>query len=139
MTEISKKNIEKGVSMLLTYTQPMYDKKEQKYLPDNFRFVEPDIVEVFYGGREPEPRYCRICGRKAKDCSIFLRASDLKEIFISRHCLQHDSTRLWSINTPTEEIKTWYDRESLERGAKAGDPLAGLALALEELENEEDY
>ncbi len=122
--------------MLLSFTKPMYDKTEHRYLPDNFRFVDPHIVRVYYGGREPEPRYCMICGRKSKDCSIFIRESDLKEHYISKHCLRHDSTRLWSFDTEPGAIDEWYDRECLERGAEAGDSLARLTLALEEMENQ---
>lgn len=136
---MSSDKLEKGKAYILTYTRPMYDKSEKKYLPDNFRFVEPHIVPVFFGGRCKEPRYCAVCGRRGVNSRVFVRKDDFKEIFLSDHCFRHDSTQIWAEDTPEARINEWYDRENLERGARAGDPIAGLAMALEEWESEGEY
>lgn len=122
----------------LTYTKPIYDRKEQRYLPDNFRFVEPTIRLVSYGGKMPadQPRYCAICGRRGSTY-MFLDLETFQEFFVSQHCLTHAATRMWDEDTPDYEIIRWYEREDIERRAQAGDGLAGLTLALEELEGSE--
>lgn len=136
---MSSEKLEKGRAYILTYTRPMYDKHEKKYLPDNFRFTDPHVVPVFFGGRCAESRYCAVCGRKGVNSRIFVRKDDFKEIYVSEHCFKHDSTQIWAEDTPESHIAQWYERESLERGARAGDPLASLAIALEEMESEGEY
>lgn len=133
---MSSERLERGKGYILTYTNPMYDKHEKKYLPDNFRFTDPHVVPVFFGGRCAEPRYCVVCGRRGVNSRVFVRQTDFKEIYVSDHCFRHDSTMIWPEGTSESMIKERYDRENLERGAKSGDPIAGLALALEELEGE---
>lgn len=129
--------LEQGKAYVLTYTRPIYDRQNKRYLPDNFRFVDPNIVPVFYGGRCAEPRYCAICGRRGVNSRIFVRMADFKEIFVSDHCYRHDSTMIWPEGTSESLIAERYHREDIERRAKAGDKMAGLVLALEEME--EDY
>lgn len=131
--------LEKGKAYILTYTRPMYIPSEKKYLPDNFRFIEPHIVPVFFGGRCKESRYCAVCGRRGVNSRVFVRKDDFKEIYVSDHCYKHDSTQIWAEDTPESHIEEWYKREDLERAARAGDPIAGLAKAFEEMEAQEDY
>lgn len=128
--------LEQGTEYVLSYTRPMYDRHEKRYLPDTFRFVDPTIYHVFYGGRCKESRYCAVCGRRGKNYRIFVRKSDFQEIFISDHCFNHDSTMMWPERTPAYTIIERYKREDIERRAAAGDSMASFALALEQLEGE---
>ena len=128
--------LEQGKAYILTFTKPMYDRQAHRYLPDTFRFVDPNIVHVFYGGRCEEPRYCAVCGRRGKNSRVFVRQEDLKEIFISDHCFNHESTMIWPEGTSESTIIERYKREDIERRAAAGDSMAGFALALEQLEGE---
>lgn len=132
---------ERGGKYILSLSHPMYDKHDQKYLPDNFRFCEPDVYPVIYGGRTGRDvrRHCTICGRLGTNQHQFLNLDTGRELFISEHCMAHDSTVLWSEDTPREYIDKWYTEEQLQRDARGGDGLAGLALALRDLEEEEDY
>ena len=130
------KRIHAGEHYMLAFTQPKYDKYKQQYLPDNFRFVDPEIVHVAYGGKtgkEDPAQCCRICGRKGTTQHMFLNLDTFDEFFISIHCLAHCSTTVWPEDKPRQKIKEWYEREDLIRNAKAGDPLAGLAIAFEEM------
>lgn len=136
-TPLGKKDLAAGEHYVLTYTRPMYDKSERRYLPDNFRFVDPEIRSVAYGGRCPDRRYCAVCGRQGKDSHMFLDLETFRELFISPHCLAHDSTRLWRDGTDTHDIEQWYGRESLKRGYEAGDPLAGAAVMFGALDDDE--
>lgn len=133
-----KDKLEIGQEYILTFTHPMYDKHEQKYLPDNFRFVDPDIVTVFYGGHAGKDvsRYCAVCGRKGANPHQFLDIETGKELFISDHCLAHDSTQQWRTGTKKETIEEWYREECLRRDAEGGDSMAGLVLALRDLEDD---
>lgn len=133
---MSSDKLEKGKAYILTYTRPIYDKSEKKYLPDNFRFVEPNIVPVFFGGRCAESRYCAVCGRRGVNSRVFVRKDDFKEIYVSDHCFRHDSTQIWAEDTAEASINEWYKREDIERRAAGGDSLAGLTLALEQMEEE---
>lgn len=125
-----------GDSYTLTYTQPMYDKDRKSYLPDNFRFVEPNILHVIYGGRAGKgiSRYCAVCGRKGDNPHQFLDLDSGKEVFFSEHCLNHESTQLWKSDYPEEKIKKWYSEEELQRSYRSGDPLAGLVVALRDMD-----
>lgn len=129
-----------GGQYTLTFTSPTYDRHEKKYLPDNFRFVDPNFMKVTYGGCSSleccEAR-CLICGRKiAGKAHQFLDMEKFREVFISLHCLDHDSTMLWDPSVPSEKIEKWYTEEALKRDADAGDPLAGFVIAMRDLEEE---
>lgn len=125
--------LEKGKPYILTFTKPIYDRHEKKYLPDNFRFCDPHIERVYYGGRCDAPRFCNVCGRKGSNARIFIRESDLKELYVSDHCFRHPATKIWDENTPIDHIEGWYEQEDRERRAEAGDPLAAAAIMMEEL------
>lgn len=131
--------LNQGQTYIVTYTHPMYVKYEQRYLPDNFRFVDPEIMRGIYGGRVRNGVSCRceICGRLSKDHYDFWDVERQCEVFFSPKCMEHESTRVWGQSTDPQRIQDWYQRRSLEDGAKRGDPLAGLALALEEMEGGE--
>lgn len=135
---IIKKNLRAGEHYILTYTQPMYDKTEHRYLPDNFRFVEPELRKVAYGGICKDRRYCAVCGRSGAESHMFLDLETFKELFISRHCLAHDSTQIWPEDTADKVIEGWYAKENLRRGAEAGDPLAGAAVMFGALDDDDD-
>lgn len=128
-----------GQLYIVTFTHPMYVKSEQRYLPDNFRFVDPDMLRGIYGGRvrNGPPCRCEVCGRDSKDYYEFWDVENEKEVYISPKCMEHESSRVWGQSTDPKRIQEWYDRKSLEDGARRGDPLAGLALALEEMEGTE--
>lgn len=128
--------IVKGRRYRLTFTRPMYLKDEKTYLPDNFRFIDPESMTVAYGGRVYDGPVCRclICGRPGKSYHEFYDLDGGREVYVSPHCLEHPSTRLWRADVPTKEIEDWYSRRNLLDGAARGDPIAGLALALEEME-----
>lgn len=128
--------LEQGKAYILSYTRPMYDRQKKQYLPDTFRFVDPNIVPVFFGGRCAESRYCAVCGRRGTNYRVFVRQEDFKEIFISDHCFRHDSTMTWPEGTPESMIIERYQREDIERRAATGDGMASFALALEQLEGE---
>ena len=133
------KGMEKGHTYKLAYTKPMYDRHEHHYLPDNFRFCDPDIRRVSFGGRfDGGSRYCAVCGRKGEGSYQFLDLDSFKEFYLSDHCLRHESTTVWSDTESDDVIKRWYAREDIERRAKGGDPLAGLTLALEDWEDLDD-
>lgn len=135
---ILKKSIEVGGHYVLTYTRPMYDKTEHRYLPDNFRFTEPYVRKVAYGGIcKDGQRYCAVCGRKGNGSYMFLDLESFQEFFISRHCLLHDSTQIWPIESTDKDVEAWYARENLRRGAEAGDPIAGAAVIFGALDDDD--
>lgn len=129
------KGMDKGQTYTLAYTKPLYDKYEKKYLPDNFRFVDPHIRRVSFGGKfDGGARYCAVCGRRGQ-CYQFLDLDSFQEFYLSEHCLRHDSTTVWRPDEDEQHILSWYAREDVTRRAAGGDPMAGLVLALEDLED----
>ena len=136
---MDKKKREVGGHYVMAYTRPVYDRSAKQYLPDNFRFTDPIIRRVSYGGLfKDAKRFCAICGRKGQ-CYSFLDLDTFREFYVSQHCLMHDSTTLWAEDTSEDTIKQWYEREDITRRAAGGDPLAGLTLALEDLEARDEY
>lgn len=132
--------LEIGRAYRLSFTHPLYNPGERRYLPDSFRFTEPDVVDAVYGGRCKERYKCAVCGRWGGEFRQFLNISDGSELFLSNHCFAHDSTRVWPSGTEEGTIEKWYREESLRRDAENGDGLANLVLALRDLEDrEEEY
>lgn len=130
-----KSSLEVGKLIKLSFTHPVYDPNKKSYLPDNFRFIDPEIHEVFYGGRCKGTRHkCRICGRLGSTFFQFLDIETGNEIYLSEHCLMHDSTRAWD-NSTDKDIKKWYAKEDLERRAEAGDSLAGIVATFSSQED----
>ena len=132
----SLKDLKQGTAYVLTYTQPLYIRAEHRYLPDNFRYTEPEVRNVRYGGLVNEPSICTICGKRACVVGKFLDTDTFEEFTISRGCLKHPSTRLWVAGTKREVIDKWYQKRELEDGAERGDKLAKLALAFRDMEDE---
>lgn len=126
--------IERNTTYWLSYTQPMYVKSEKSYLPDNFRYVEPDIRRVRFGGLVKEPARCVICGRMSKQTYKFLDLDTFQEFNMSRHCFNHPSTKLWPESVTKEQIGKWYDRRDIET---SNDPLARMVLFLEGMNYED--
>ena len=129
------KNLIKGGAYILTYTQPMYDKSNHRYLPDNFRYTEPEVRNVRFGGFVSEPYVCAVCGRTATNVGRFLDVDSFEEFAISRGCLAHPSTVLWGAGTPKDKIAAWYSSRELQDGVDRGDTLAKLALFFRDLED----
>lgn len=128
-----------GGQYTLTFTSPAYDRHEKRYLPDNFRFVDPNFIKVTYGGCSPVDcsARCIVCNRKITGkAHAFLNMESFQECFISIHCLEHDSTMLWDPEVSSEKIEKWYSEEALKRDADAGDPLARFVIAIRDLEDE---
>ena len=122
-----RETLTKGQQYRLSFTKPAYDRANHRYMPDNFRFVNPIITDVFYGGRCADSRHCSVCGRKGVNSRIFVRSSDMKELFVSDHCLRHPATRIWSPDVDVKTISAWYAAEDLELRKEAGDPPTALA------------
>lgn len=120
--------LEQGQQYMLSFTKPIYDRERKRYLPDRFRFTDPHIERVFYGGRCEASRYCIVCGRKGTNSRIFVREYDMKELYVSDHCFRHPATKIWSGDTDMATILNWYKVEDRERAAEAGDPLAAASL-----------
>lgn len=120
--------LEQGQQYMLSFTKPIYDRERKRYLPDRFRFTDPHVERVFYGGRCEASRYCVVCGRKGTNSRIFVRESDFKELYVSDHCFRHPATKVWPSDTTLEAILSWYKVEDRERAAEAGDPLAAASL-----------
>lgn len=131
---MTEDKLKKGSAYKISYTRPRYDRQTHRFAPDSYRFVNPIIETVFYGGRCPEPRRCSVCGRKSADCRVFVRERDMLELFFSDHCFRHESTRMWNEDDPDGIIRDWYAVEDLERAHEAGDAAASLVKAFEDLE-----
>lgn len=123
-----------GFHYKLSWTSPIYLKSEKRYAPDGFRFVDPLIARVAYGGKckDGQNHRCMICGRAVKSCYQLLFLGSMKEFWISDHCFRHESTQLWPEETENDKIVGWYNRMDMEARAAAGDPLAMLAMFCEE-------
>ena len=107
----------KGKEYLLTYTRPIYDPETKRYAPDKTRFQNPRQLRIRYGGIESESTRCFICGRYGTDNHAFFASTKGFELFISNHCLKHESTRLWPPDTIADKIEIWYDEKECEHPA----------------------
>lgn len=122
----------------ISFTHPRWDGECGRFLPDTYRFVDPEIVTAVYGGRCRERHRCCVCLRYGGRFCQFLDLGSGEELFISEHCLSHDSTQVWDRDTEDATIEKVYDDVSLRLGAEDGDGLAGFALALRRLEARQD-
>lgn len=106
----------KGERVLLSFTRPIYDKARKRFLPDSERFnpIRVKSMSVIYGGiHDGESRHCEICGRASKKYHVFV-TSEMREIFVSDHCLHHPSTAIWRDGMKESDIKEWYTTQYIE-------------------------
>lgn len=128
MEPIDKKALKVGQQYLMAFTRPLYDRITKRFQPDNFRYVNPQIVTVIYGETSirNNPYFCWICRKKTSVTHNFFRRDVLEEVYLSPHCFAHGSTTFWPEGTSAEEIRDWYAREDLKLQNDAGDPLAAF-------------